>query len=181
MFRRFLIAMAFSLVPVGLAAQEGEPVDPPEEQIEHTLAKALEAGIPVELLESKILEGKAKGVSMDRIAAAVEARLQGLTRAMEAMARNEVEDVSADELAATADALNAGVSESVLAHIQSSAPADRRMVAVVALTSLVELGHAPEQALSRVEAALQRGPEALAELRSETAREMRGKGRRPGG
>jgi len=178
MFRKTMLVAALALLPAGLAGQEPES---PEAQIDMTLAKAMEAGIPVDLLQSKIDEGKAKGIPMDRIAAAVDARLMGLTRAQEAMAKHDVTDMSGDELSAAADALDAGVSEAVLAHIQNTAPADRRMVATVALTSLVELGHAPEQALMRVETALQRGPDALANLRSETAREMRGKGRRPNG
>ena len=166
------------LLPAGLTGQEPES---PEEVVATALARALDAGIPVELLQSKIDEGKAKGVSMDRIAAAVEARLRGLTRAQGALDRQNRTDVTPDELQATADALDAGVSEDILAHIQASTPRDRRMVATVALTSLVEAGHAPEHALARVQSALEQGPEALSRLRSETAREMRGRGRRPNG
>jgi hypothetical protein len=137
---------------------------------------AARASVPLSLLQSKIDEGRAKGVSMERIATALEARLEGLLRAQAVLAEGKVDAPSVGDIAVTADALEAGVSEVALLQIQSTSPGDRRVVATAVLTALVQLGHVPEHALARVQTALSRGPESLANLRSETARQMRGRG-----
>src|SRR4030095_12330423 len=86
----------------------------PEARIGVALTRAQEVGIPISLLESKRAEGKAKGVPMDRIAAAVEVRLQYLERARNAMSRGTT-DLDAALLSVGADALSVGVSETALA------------------------------------------------------------------
>lgn len=141
----------------------------PEERIEAAKLRAAEAGIPVELLEGKIAEGRAKGVPHDRIADAVERRRAALERARRAL--TDRPDVTVDELGVGADAVEAGVSEAVLRAVTESAPRERRVVAIAALEQLVQLGHVPEHALERVRGALQRGPEALLNLPAEAARE----------
>lgn len=154
---RFLISvLLLALVPTSLIGQG------PEGDIEAALDQALEAGIPVELLQSKVDEGIAKGIPMDVIAEAVQHRLEGLTRAQTALAN--LPDVDAADLGVAADALGEGVSEAVLTAIAESEPRERRTVAIVALTYLYEEGMVPEQALERVQAALARGPEALQNL-----------------
>lgn len=141
----------------------------PQERINRGLERARTTGIPVELLESKIAEGKAKGVSMDRIAAAIERRLATLERASQVM--RGTRDAGAAGLGVAADALESGVSDAVLAAIAESAPRERRAVAIAALTELVKLGHVPQEALDRVRSALARGPEALANLPAEARRD----------
>jgi hypothetical protein len=139
----------------------------PEERVDAALTRAESAGIPQSLLQSKIDEGKAKGIPMDRIAAAVEARLKGLEQARAAMTR-ESNDVNAAELSVGADAIGAGVSAAVLAEIAASTGHDRRAVAIAALTQLVAQGIVSEAALTRVQDALARGPQALANLASQS-------------
>ncbi|MBI3491085.1 MAG: hypothetical protein HY047_04760 [Acidobacteria bacterium] len=134
----------------------------PQDQIDTALTRANQAGIPVTLLESKIAEGKAKGVSMDRIAVAVERREAALERASKAIAG--AKDVNAGDLSVAADALDAGVSEAVLRALADTAPRDRRAVAIAVLTQLVQLGYVPQAALDRVNDALKRGPDALLNL-----------------
>jgi hypothetical protein len=151
------LALLALLTPAVLGAQM------PEERIESAMVRAHDAGIPVWLLESKVQEGQAKGVPMDRIAAAVEARLAGLSRAAAAM-EGVPGGVDAAQLGVGADALESGVSDAVLAEIAASAPGEHRAVAIAALTHLVLQGTVPAQALERVQAALARGPEALANL-----------------
>ncbi len=166
-----ILTMAILMVPTGLAAQgQGAEV-----RVQAVMDAAAKADIPRALLQSKLDEGRAKGVPMERIAAALQARLKGLLRAQEVLAAGEVE-ASQGDLAVTADALEAGVSEAALLKIQSVAPGERRMVATAVLSALVQLGHLPDEALGRVEAALQRGPDALANLRAETALQMRARG-----
>ena len=155
------------LAPAGLAAQEEQTQEQTADvRVQAVMDAAAKADIPLELLQSKIDEGKAKGVSMERIAMALEARLNGLLRAQEVLADGNVEVASAGDLAVTADALEAGVSEAALLQIQSSAAGERRMVATAVLSALVQLGHVSEEALTRVQAALERGPDALANLRA---------------
>lgn len=149
-------AVGLAILPAVAAAQT------PEERIDLAMTRAREAGIAVSLLESKIAEGRAKGVPMDRIAMAVESRLRGLERARDVMGRG-ASDVDASQLSVGADAIGAGVSEAALEKIASTGR-DRRAVAVVALTQLVSQGIASEAALLRVQDALARGPQALANL-----------------
>jgi hypothetical protein len=148
----------------------------PEQRIDAATAHARAAGIPVSLLEGKIAEGKAKGVSMDRIAAAIEKRESALEHASEALRGRP--NVGAADLAVGADAVEAGVSDAVLRAVADNAPRERRVVAIAVLTELVQLGHAPEAALERVRDALKRGPDALANLPAE-AGAADGRGSRP--
>jgi hypothetical protein len=140
------------------------------------MATALEAGIPVSLLESKQEEGRAKGVPMDRIAAAVEARLNGLLRAQEALANAGATAVTDGELLVASEALGAGVSQTALAAVVLNAPTERRAVATAVLTDLVRLGYGSNEALTRLDAALGNGPEALVNLRAEAAASLRARG-----
>ena len=138
----------------------------PEARIGIAMARAQEVGIPISLLESKRAEGNAKGIPIDRIATAVETRLQHLERARVAMSRG-ITDLDAALLSVGADAIATGVSESVLTEIASVAGKDRRAVAVAALTYLVSReGLGSNVALTRVKAALQKGPNGLTDLMS---------------
>ena len=135
----------------------------PQERIDAAMTRSQQAGIPLSLLESKIAEGRAKGVAMDRIAAAVESRLRNLEQAKVVMAR-VANDVDGAQLSVGADAIGSGISDAVLEKITASAGRDRRAVAVAVLTQLVLHGIAPEAALVQVKDALARGPQALANL-----------------
>ena len=157
---------------VGAVAANAQ-VQPPQERINAALARARQAGIPVALLESKIAEGKAKGVPMERIAAAIERRQAALERASQAL-RGGAD--AAASLAVGADAIESGVSEAVLRAVADDAPRDRRNVAIAALTELVHQGNTPEAALVRVRDALRRGPDALSNLPAEAAAGRRGGG-----
>jgi hypothetical protein len=162
-FRIGLGVMILALAGLDLANAE---VQPPQDRINTALARARQVGIPVALLESKIAEGKAKGVSLERIADAVARREAALERASEAL-RGQPE--AASSLSVGADAVEAGVSDAALKAIADNAPRDRRNVAIAVLTELVEQGHAPAAALERVTEALKRGPDALANLPAQAA------------
>lgn len=151
-----LLVFAAALIPASLAAQDAE------ERIRTALDRAEEAGIPTALLESKVEEGKAKGIPMDRIADAVQRRAEGLERARQAL--SGVPDVAPGDLSVGADALESGVSEAVLAELAETAPRERRAVAIAALAHLVDAEMAPPEALERVREAMARGPEALQNL-----------------
>lgn len=167
-----VVAAVVALCPALLAAQS------PEQRVDDALRRAAETGVPVELLESKVAEGRAKGIPMERIAEAVERRFEVLGRVH--LALGERHELSVEELGVAADAAQAGVSEAVLASLAESAPRERRAVAIAALTQLVQLGYASETALERVSEALARGPEALMNLPAQAAGRGAGAGGPPG-
>lgn len=177
---RSILPALLLLAPLAGAAQQ--PAERPAQgstadaKVQAALQTALEAGIPVSLLERKVAEGKAKGVPMERIAAAVQTRLEALLRARNALQQGRVEATTAGDLSIAADAVQAGVSDAAIAEIARSAPRERRAVAVAVLTNLVALGHASERALTQVQAAMKRGPEALLNLQARTNAELRGQG-----
>ncbi|HEX5727710.1 MAG TPA: hypothetical protein VFX98_19720 [Longimicrobiaceae bacterium] len=154
--------LALAVLPGAAAGQRT-----PEQRIAAARQRAETTGIPVQLLDDKVAEGRAKGVPPERIAAAVERRLTSLTRARQVMANART--VSASDISVGADAVEAGVSEAVLSALATRAPPAHRSVAIFALTELVRGGAASEVALERVQAALERGPEALRALPGQDA------------
>lgn len=144
----------------------------PQARIDAAMTAAAEANVPVELIRSKVAEGEAKRVPPERIAAAVEARVKSLVHASETMKRADVEASGAGELAVTADALEAGVSETAVVRISKEAPEERRTVAIAVLADLVRLGNASERAFNRVSAAVTSSA-ALANLHAEVVSQLR--------
>jgi hypothetical protein len=161
----FLSLAVAALVPSLAAAQDAQ------QRISEARARVLQAGIPTELLDSKIAEGRAKGVPMDRIALVVDQRANALLQARETLrgADPRGAEPAAADIGVAADAMQAGVSPVVLTAIAELAPSDRRAVAIAALTELMRLGYASEEALARVSQALARGPEALMSLPAQAA------------
>jgi len=159
----------------GVAAQgqaQGQAqVQTPQARIDAALSAAAKANVPVELVKNKIAEGEAKHVPQERIATAVEARVTSLTRASETMKHAGVAVGSAGELAVTADALDAGVSENAVVRVTRDTPAERRTVAIAVLADLVRLGNASDRALARVSGAVTSSA-ALANLRAEVASQL---------
>ena len=86
----------------GQAQAQGQGQGTAQARIDAALSAAAEAKIPLSLIQSKVAEGEAKRVPMERIAAAVEARLKGLVRASEAMDRAGIEARSEGELLVSA-------------------------------------------------------------------------------
>jgi hypothetical protein len=166
--RKIMVVLAAALLPAGVNAQQADS----EARVQTALEAAAVAGIPVSLLDSKIAEGKAKGVPMDRIAVAVEARLNALISASDALQQARLESTSTGDLAVAADAVEAGVSQTALVEISQLAPQERRTVALAVLTNLVALGQASEQAVIQVTSALERGPQALLNLQARTSAEL---------
>lgn len=151
----------------------------PEARIDAAMEAAARAELPVSLLESKVREGQAKRVPMERVATAVEARFQGLIRAQEALRGAGVRSASEGDLLVTSEALQAGVDQETIVRVIAEAPAERRAVATAVLTDLVRLGYASNTAWTRVNASLSNGPEALVNLRAEAAASLRARGLAP--
>lgn len=150
----------------------------PDARISAAMEAAARAELPVSLLKNKVAEGEAKRVPRERIASAVEARLAGLVRAAAALRSAEVTAHSAGELGLMADALEAGVSESVAIKTWRNAPEERRVVAIAVLTDLVRLGQGSEPAFARVNSSLSTNA-ALANLQAEVATQLRLSGLNP--
>ena len=162
-----LTLAALAVVAPAIAAQDSTTTTSTttaNARVETAIQHAMTVGIPVTLLQRKVDEGKAKGVPMDRIAVAVENRLAALTRARDAMLSAGLTHTTEGQLSVAADAVQAGVSQSALAAVSHSAPEERRTVAIAVLTQLVASGPLPDQAVAHVQAAIARGPEALANL-----------------
>jgi hypothetical protein len=143
----------------------------PQARIDAAMSAAAEAKIPLSLVKSKVAEGEAKRVPQERIATAVEARVKSLVRASSALQRADVEARNEGELLVSADALDAGVSESALVRISQDAPPERRTVAIAVLADLVRLGAASDNALARVSGAVS-SSSALANLHAEVAAQL---------
>ncbi len=169
------IVCAALLLPAAASSQAAEV------RLDRARAAVAEAGVPLELLESKVAEGRAKGVPMERIAVAVEQRASALVRGHAALLRAGAEAVAPADMGMAADALQAGVPEAALERIASTASGDRRLVALAALGQLVGAGILPERALARVERALARGPEAMARLPAQAQAAQAGRGGPPAG
>jgi hypothetical protein len=161
---RYRIVVAGVVLALSGATAANAQVQPPQDRINTALSRARQVGIPVALLESKMAEGKAKGIPLERIATAIERREGALERASQAL-RGDPGDVGS--LSVGADAIESGVNEAVLKAVAEDAPRDRRTVAIAALTQLVQQGDLPEAALAKVRNALKRGPDALTNLPSE--------------
>lgn len=144
----------------------------PQARIDAAMQAAAKAKVPATLLQSKVREGQAKHVPPQRIATAVEARLEALVDASEAMNRAKIEGASESEFAVAADAIQAGVSESALVKVYRTAPEQRRVIAVAVLTDLVRLGQDSNQALARVNGAVTSSV-ALANLQAEVASQLK--------
>lgn len=159
------------MIPAAAQAQQQSA----DARIEAAMQAAARADIPASLLKSKVEEGEAKNVPQQRIAAAVEARLDALVKASRAMKDAKIESTTESELSVAADAMQAGVSQKSLVKVYRDAPQERRAVAVAVLTDLVRLGKANEHALARVSAAV-RSNAALANLQAEVASQLHGRG-----
>jgi hypothetical protein len=170
--RVVLVLVLGALGPGALQAQRSEEA---VQRIEAAQARVVGAGIPVELLIAKVAEGRAKGVPEARLAAVVERRSEGLIRAQQALAGSG-RTIGGAEIAAGADAIEAGVAPNSLRAVIEQARDEDMAIALAVLGELVSQGVPAAQAEGRVAEALQRGGDALASLPQEAidARERRG-------
>jgi hypothetical protein len=177
MKENMIMAIAFAVLTPLAASAQTQPQSESQSQarIEAAMQAAAKARIPTSLLESKVKEGEAKRVPAQRIAAAVEARLEALQDAQDAMEDAKIENANEAELSVAADAVQAGVKANSLVKVYRTSPPERRVVAVAVLTDLVRLGRSSEQALARVSAAV-RSNAALANLNAEVSSQLHGKG-----
>jgi hypothetical protein len=106
------------------------------------------AGLPVEPLIQKALEGESKGADGARITAAVRALLDRLYAARAALGG----DATEAELVAGAAALYVGVAPERLERLRKASPGERLALPLVALADLVQRGVPPDTAAVAIEA-----------------------------
>ena len=182
-----LVALAVAVAPVTAqdpgAAPDVDPrlerirtelPGPALERIEARIAVARSAGLPVEPLLDKAVEGIAKNVPAPLIAGAIDQLGDDLGRAQELLG-NGVPPAPAD-VAAVADAMRRGVPEAAIQELAESAgPEDPVALAVHTLGDLMDRGVPVDQAVSVLEAWQSRGaqPEQLRTLPGAVDRLMR--------
>jgi hypothetical protein len=144
------------------------------ERIEAARTRVEQAGIPVELIENRIAEGRAKGAPEERVAQAAERRAEALARAQEAMSRSG-RTLSGAEIAAGGDAVEAGVDAAALRAVIEAARAGEGPVALAVLAELTRQGMPVERAVEAVTRAMAEG-RGVAHLPEQAlaARERRG-------
>jgi len=150
--RRVVVSCALLLAAGPLHAQdprlEGRLDEDTRRAVLLLTDSARAAGLPVEPLIQKALEGESKGADGARIAAAVQALLGRLRTARVALGPG----ASEAELTAGAAALYAGVAPGRLEQLRRISHGAPLALALVALSDLVQRGVPPDTAAAAVEA-----------------------------
>lgn len=139
-------------------------------QIESIVIDAQAAGVPVEPLLDKALEGAAKGVPAERVVAAVGSYSQRLAESRSLVGPG----YDAAAVVAGADALRRGATPETVRSLAGSGP-EELAVPLVVLGDLIETGVPVEQAYAVVQEALtkQHGPEEILAIPGTVRRLMR--------
>ena len=139
-------------------------------QIESIVVEAEAAGVPVEPLLAKALEGVAKGVPAERVVAALASYSQRLAESRSLVGPEH----DAATVVAGADALQRGVTPGTVRSLAGSNP-EGLAVPLVVLGDLIEAGVPVDQAYAVVQEALtkQHGPEDVLAIPGAVRRLMR--------
>jgi hypothetical protein len=139
-------------------------------QIENIVTEAEAAGVPVEPLLDKALEGAAKGVPAARVVAAVASYSQRLAESRALVGPG----YDAASVVAGADALRRGVTPGTVQSLAGANPEDLA-VPLVVLGDLVDAGVPVDQAFAVVQEALTKGhgPEEMLAIPGTVRRLMR--------
>lgn len=176
-----IVALAVAVVPV--TAQEDDPrmdriraelPEPAAQQIQARIAAARTAGLPVEALLDKAVEGIAKRVPAPHIAGAVDQLAEQLGRAR-TLLQDGVSPAPTD-VAAVADAMRRGVPEPAIRRVAERAgPGEPVALTVHTMGDLMDRGVPAEQAVAVLEAWRGRGAhrEELRDLPSAVERLIR--------
>jgi hypothetical protein len=115
-------------------------------EVQHLVDSAARAGLPVEPLVQKALEGESKGADSTRIVRAVQALFERLRTARRSLG----DDAKEPELVAAAAALRAGASPATLAALRTLRPGQSLVVPLSVLADIIAAGIPPERAWSSV-------------------------------
>lgn len=156
--RASVVALFFALAPLPLRAQDSTPFDAIGDEstrsaLRTIVADAAARGLPTAPLVTKVREGIAKKASPDRIRNATAMLADRL-----AVAEGAIRPArSADELAAAADALQAGIPVSTLREMRQLWPAKPLTVPLGVLAEMVTSGVSRPIATRRVRELLVKG------------------------
>jgi hypothetical protein len=154
----FEAGIAWAATPLP-PSQKLDPVRPALEQL---IARAEQAGVPSELIVSKVREGLAKGVAPETIRAVAERLAHDLGDATQVLRVNRKGDASPGLVRALAEARAAGVEVSVLVPLVEAHVSDALLVrALEAVTDLGVRGYPGPRAALVVQRVVERDPEAV--------------------
>lgn len=156
-----MLMLGLALHPVGLLAQQSplerlQDVLPPDvaQQLTRQVEGARAASLPEEAVANLALEGVAKGRSGAEVLVAVEALVDHLTEARDALTGGG-RALQAGEVEAAAAAMRMGVDGAAIRELAGSQPSGRSLaVPLLVMGSLTDAGMAPGQALAEVAARL---------------------------
>ncbi len=153
--RLFALALAFAMSTATMRAQEVDRTLPSQlsaptrATLERLIDSARVAGLPVDPLYSKVREGVFRGADEPRVLAAVRRLTRDLADAYSALG----DSAGAEEIAAGANALRAGVRPTDLSRLRESRgrrPDHPLTVALVVLADLATRGVPPAMAAASV-------------------------------
>jgi hypothetical protein len=153
--RLFALALAFAMSTATMRAQEVDRTLPSQlsaptrATLERLIDSARVAGLPVDPLYSKVREGVFRGADEPRVLAAVRRLTRDLADAYSALG----DSAGAEEIAAGANALRAGVRPTDLSRLRESRgrrPNHPLTVALVVLADLATRGVPPAMAAASV-------------------------------
>ncbi len=157
LFRATLVVI-LAAFPTLLSAQSADS------RIQAAIERISSAGLPADLLDVRVAEGRAKGVPDQQIADVIERRAEALITASGALS-GLAPAISPTDLTAGADAVEAGIPAAAIRQVAQEARSEDRSVAISVLTYLYRERALPlDVAIGDVLAALERGPGALREL-----------------
>ena len=153
--RLFALALAFAMSTATMRAQEVDRTLPSQlsaptrATLERLIDSARVAGLPVDPLYSKVREGVFRGADEPRVLAAVQRLTRDLADASSALG----DSAGAEEIAAGANALRAGLRPTDLSRLRESRgrrPDHPLTVALVVLADLATRGVPPAMAAASV-------------------------------
>ncbi len=156
--RASVIALVLTVATASARAQDSAPFDaigdePARTAIRTMIADAAARGLPTAPLVTKVREGIAKKATADRIRTATAALMDRLAVASQAIAPTR----GSDELAAAADALQAGIPAATLRDMRKLWPAKPLTVPLGVLSEMVANGVSRPVATRRVRDLLIKG------------------------
>lgn len=138
-------------------------------QVIQTLEEAERHGLPVAILQRRILELSAKGVAADRIVEAIAKYSDRFKLALTVLKTGRSAEPTGEEIDAGATALRSGMDSATLADFARSAPSDRSIaLPLLMVASLADRNVALEAAMDEILTGLRLGKsdEQLATLAS---------------
>jgi hypothetical protein len=146
----------------GTPLPPSQRLDPVRPALEQLIARAEQAGVPSELIVSKVREGLAKGIPPETIRAVAERLARDLGDATQVLRVNRKADASPGLVRALAEARAAGVEAAVLLPLVEARVSDALVVrALETVTELSVRGYPGPRAAFVIQRVVEHDPEAV--------------------